>query len=128
VLRAKREIQVLRVLPDQRGNVVSQALKGRRGLQGQREKKAIMVLRVLPDRRVREANRVFKDRRDQRGKKAIMVLRAFPDHRGNMVSLGRRGCRDQRGIPPIPARCSSLKTAFPNWKRDSRRQAKSFES
>jgi hypothetical protein len=142
VRREKGAIRALRALPVHRAKAVCRVLKA---LTGQKEKKAIQVLRAPPARRVKEASQVPKDHRDQEEKKAIRVLRdprgpqgqrvrrvirvlmAFLVRRGNVVSLALKGCRDlqgQREIPQIQIGCNSLRTAFPNWKRDSRHQAR----
>jgi len=108
------------------GNGVSQALRGFREL---REKKAIRVLRVPPAPRAKGASQVLKGHRDlqgQRVKKGNRVLRVLPARMGSVVRPVLKGCRGlqgQREIPQIPTGCNTLKTAFPNWKRDSRRPA-----
>jgi hypothetical protein len=98
-----------------RGREVLRARKGKRGVQ---------VLRAPQVHRAEEDSRVLKGRKGQKEKRGIQVLRAPQVHRAKEDSPALRGLQGQREIPQIPAGCNSLRTAFPNWKRDSRRQAR----
>ena len=100
--------------------MVYPALKGYRE---QREKKAIRARRVLTVHRAKRANQVLKARREPKEKK---VIRALAVHRVKGVNPELKGSKDpqgQRESLQTPAGCKTLKTALPNWKRDSRRPA-----
>jgi hypothetical protein len=106
--------------------VASPGLKDLRDQQALKAKRVTRAPRAFMEHKAKGASPALKGHREQREKKAIQALRVLAVRRAKGASPVLKGSRDpqgQREILQTPAACKTLKTAFPNWKRDSRRRA-----